>query len=79
MIKRLLAPFKVLPTGYYRLFLLFWVVAILFFAIYMVEIADNHQEEESLIGGFAIGLIGYYLAMRIVLWVYNGFKQDKNK
>lgn len=43
----------------------------------MTNNAGKHQGEASLIGGFLLGLIGYYLLMRIVLWVYNGFKQDK--
>ena len=77
MIKKLLAPFKVLPLGYYRLFLLFWAVS----AITCLAMPSNIDPEFEPVDPFIwlfFGVVGYYLFMRIVLWVYNGFKQDKN-
>lgn len=79
MIKRLLAPFRVLPTGYYRLFLLFWVIIPFACAVIDSSLSGRYDKESGAIEGFFWGALLYYPFMRIVLWVYNGFKQDKSK
>lgn len=75
MIKKLLAPFKALPTGYYRLFLLFWVIVSIVCGITDASLRDN--DGSSGLDGFVVGALLYYPFMRAILWVYNGFRADK--
>ena len=72
MIEKMLKPFKIVSIGFYRLFLVLWLIVIIIFGF--IEYSTNERYE-----GFFIAALIYYIVMRIALWVYNGFKKDKQE
>jgi hypothetical protein len=85
--KRVLDPFKKLTLGYYRLFLVGWLVfpivvsAITYTVTYFIFLhhrylrADKASENSHI--WFFIAVLAYYPIMRIVLWVRDGFEQNE--
>ena len=87
--KPYLDPFKKLTLGYYRLFLVGWLVfpiavsAVTYTITYFTLLhhnrylrADKASENSHI--WFFISLLAYYPIMRIVLWIRDGFEQNKD-
>ena len=71
---KLLNSFKKLPLGYYRLLIASWVLLPLLSAIIAASIS---RDDDAFFGMLIIGIVIYYLIARLVVWVYEGFKNDK--
>jgi len=70
--------FKKLPKGVYRLniacsFLLPLIVALI------GEASERHGNGEMFLVCLIMGIPIYWLLARIGVWIYSGFKEDKNQ
>lgn len=73
--EKLLAPFRKLPLGYYRLFITGWIaIPIMITATYYSKRYIQTFDEVT----FAIFLLCfliYYILGRVIIWIYQGFEQ----
>lgn len=71
---KLLKPFKILPLGYYRIFIFGWV---LFPFLLGVILATIDNDSDAFIAGIVFGIPIYFIIARFILWIYEGFQLDK--
>jgi hypothetical protein len=81
----LLKPFKILPTGYYRLLLIGQLATPLLIAtlylnfLAIEEIGFALWEKEGFMMPLFVGAAAYYFLARLGVWVYDGFVTDREK
>jgi hypothetical protein len=94
VMNKILNPFRKLPEGYYRLFLVVWLLIPLVAAtlLYLfISILGNERGHSYLGYGYGRGdawyasitwffilLIVYYPIARVVVWVWQGFHKEKS-
>jgi hypothetical protein len=61
--------FKQLNTGVIRLLIVIWIILLL---IGLGQLGDGDE------AGFFVLSIFYWFIIRIILWVYDGFKENEN-
>lgn len=73
---KLLQPFKKLPEGYYRLVMVGWLILPLLIAAIGAGM-EERQQGPTFFALFIICIPIYYVAVRLIIWIYDGFKKDK--
>jgi hypothetical protein len=69
---RFVAVFKKFGEGWYRLVIVLWLAITILFGL--LGAAD--EEFIGFIIAAPIAAVSYYILVRIILWVYLGFKKD---
>ena len=67
------SPFKKLPAGYYRLYIVGWVFVFIFGMYYFDYPGLSFLK---MVGGGVILSVPYYVCGRLLVWVYLGFKES---
>jgi uncharacterized RDD family membrane protein YckC len=69
---------KKLPTGIYRLLLVGWLILPLIVA-FISGSAANDDEGGTFLGALICSVVIYYIFVRLGIWVYFGFREEKRK
>ncbi|MBX7077457.1 MAG: hypothetical protein K1X33_09125 [Methanobacteriaceae archaeon] len=79
IIKKFGSRFKQLNKGVIRLLIVGWAIIPMLIAGYISSInSDYGFNDDDYVGTFIIFFILYWFIIRIVLWIYDGFKENEN-
>ena len=70
-----LGSFKKLPLGWYRLILVGWIVFPIITLFILTIFNEQPNKLDEFIAVLGIILISYYVIIRLILWVRDGFKK----
>ncbi len=73
---KLFSSFKRLPKGIFRLIVVFSFIISTLIGIF-VEINERSSDGEALIISFALSMVIYWIFIRIGIWIYDGFIEDR--
>lgn len=77
--KNFFGPFNDLPQGIYRLLIVFSILIPLIISTIMYQKAPSHSDDEIFFGSLFFCFISYWIIVRVGMWVFEGFKNDRHK
>lgn len=79
MFQKLLSPFKRLPLGWYRIWLVTQFLVPFILTEIITEMVENdyYYDFYSGLGILLTNFIGYFIFCRLIVFIYEGFKSGK--
>lgn len=77
MFQKLLSPFKRLPLGWYRIWLVTQFLVPYILGVIAIDSFEFSQDLETELGIILFYFIGYFIFCRLIVFIYEGFKSGK--
>lgn len=77
--KIILSPLKRFPLGVYRIIIILWFPVPFIANAVAIEKSSFSDERLNSILAMIFSIPAYYFFVRLILWVYEGFKEQNRK